>query len=186
MLDRIHPRLHRVMHAIQSHRVRSHFVPLAMRLVHNRPQLIQREGRNVIQHAILTHPVTAVAVNLDPVRPIHDLLANCLPPFFWPIHHLDAMGHRHIRRISQQRISPRHIQRPRRHLHARPRNHAIVDSLLQIHIGISRALSLDIANRREPIFQSPPRIHRSQNRPILPRLLQQLHIVVRCRDVALK
>ena len=96
------------------------------------------------------------------------------------------MGHRHRRRIPQQRIRPRHVQSPRRNLHPRPRNDSVVDRLLHVRIGITRALGLQVANGSESIVQRPPRIHRRQNRPVLRRLLQQLLVIIRRRDVPLQ
>ena len=96
------------------------------------------------------------------------------------------MRHRHIRRISQQRIRPCDIQRPGRNLHPRPRNHPVIDRLLHIHVSVARALGLQITNRGKSIFQRPPRIHRRENRAVLRRFLQQLKVIIRGSNIAVE
>ena len=76
--------------------------------------------------------------------------------------------------------------RARGHLHSRPGNDAAVDRVPDIRIGVTRAFRFQITNAREPILQRSSRVYRSQDRPVLRRLLQQLFVVIRCRDVALQ
>ena len=171
MLNRIHACVHRIVNSIESHRVRRHLVPLAMGLLHNRAQLIQREGWNVIEHAIFPHPVRPIAIHLDPVRSMTDLLAHGLPRRICPIDHLHSVRHRHIRGIPEQGISSSYVQSPSRNLHPRPRNYSVVDRLLHVRIGIAGPLGLQVANGSESIIQRPPRIYRGHNRPVLRRLL---------------
>jgi len=66
-------------------------MPFAMRLIHNGSQLLQSKGRNVIEYSIFAHSVTPIAVDLNPIRPIHDLFAHCLASAVRPIHHLHAI-----------------------------------------------------------------------------------------------
>ena len=186
MLNGIHAGFDRIVHSVKRHGMRSDSVPLAMGLIHDGSQLFHREGRNVIEHAIGSHPVAPVRIDFDPVRSVHDLLTYCLARFFRSVYHLDSVRQWHIRRVTQQRISAGHIQRASRNLHARPGNHAAIDRVAEVHIGIARAFGFDIANGSEAIFQSTPRVHSRQDRAILRRLLQQLDIVVRRRDVALQ
>src|SRR5581483_2883382 len=47
-----------------------------MSLIDNGSQFIERERRDIVQHTVRPHLVTAIAVDLDPVRAIHDLLAH--------------------------------------------------------------------------------------------------------------
>src|SRR5215471_11579231 len=127
VLDRIHASRNGIMNSVQRHRMRGHFMPLAVRLLDDGTQFIRRERRNIIQHAIISHLIRPVAVHLDPVRPVADLLAHGLPRVVSSIHDLHSMRQGNVRRIPLLRISSRHIKSSRRHLHPGPRDHAVID-----------------------------------------------------------
>ena len=79
--------------------MRRNFVPLAVSLIHYGPQLVQREGGNVVEHAVIPHPVAAIRIDFDPVRAIHDLFAYGLARLVGSIHHLNSMRYGNVRGI---------------------------------------------------------------------------------------
>jgi hypothetical protein len=166
--------------------MRCDFTPLAVRFIHDCPQLLQRKGRNIIQNSVFPDSVAAVGIHFDPVRAVHDLFPHRFAGLIRAIHHLHAVRHRHIRRIAQQRVGSGHVQRSRHHDHPRPRYNAVVDRLLHIYIRIAGALGRQIPYGREPVFECTPRIHGCQDCPVLGRLLQQLLIVIWRSNVSLQ
>src|SRR5581483_6317958 len=129
---------------------------LAMGLIHDGAQLVEREGWNVIQHAIWPDKIAAIGINLDPVSAVANLLADSLASIFYTIHYLHAMRHWHFRRISLQRIRAGYIHGARSDPHARSRNNAIVDGFLQVNIGVPGAFGFKIANGGKAVPQLSP------------------------------
>src|SRR5438309_9220539 len=115
---------------------------LAMRFVHNGAKLVERKSWDVIQDSVWTHKITPVGIYLDPVSAKADLLTHRFAAIFRPIHHLHAVRDGDLRRISQQRISARNIHGARGNFHSWTGNNSVVDGLLQIHVGITRAFGL--------------------------------------------
>ena len=91
VFNRVNSGLYRIMHAVQTGCVRRDFAPLAVRLIHNGLEFFERKGRDVIEHAVWTHKVAAVAVHLDPIGAMRNLLSHSFAALLRPIHHLDAM-----------------------------------------------------------------------------------------------
>ena len=133
------------------------------------------------------HPVTAVAVNLDPIRAIHDLLAHRLARCLSPVHHLDAMRHRYVGRIAIKRICPRHIERPRSHLHARPGYHTVRRwPSLRLHPHIPHLRSPRSRMVVKPYSRARRAFTVARMVRYSDRLLQQLLVVIRRGDIALQ
>ena len=76
--------------------MRRHFMPLPMRLVHDRAQLIQRECRNVIEHAVFPHAVDRSLYTLIQSAPWLICSRTACRAVLRPIHHLHSVGHRHL------------------------------------------------------------------------------------------
>ena len=153
VFDGIHAGLNRIVHTVQRHGMRSHLVVLAMGLIHNRAQLIEGEGGNVIEYAVRADEVTTVRINFDPVSAKADLLAHGLAAILSAVHHLHAVRHRHFRRISQQWISAGNVHGARGDPHARPGNDSVIDGLLQVDVGVTCAFCFQIADGSKPILK---------------------------------
>ena len=128
--------------------------------------------------------IGAIAVHLDPIRAVADLLAHGLPRGVRSVDQLHAVRHLNFRRVPLQRIGAGHIEGARHDHHARAGNHAVVDRLLDVDVGIARALRLQIADGRESVLQRLARRLRPENRAVGLRLLEELLVVVVGGDVA--
>src|SRR5262249_54770512 len=69
VLDGIDSSFDGVVDSEQSRCMRSNAAAFAMRLVDDRPELIEREGRNRFEYAVMD-AATAVSVDLDPVNAV--------------------------------------------------------------------------------------------------------------------
>ena len=105
------------------------------------------------------------------------LLARGLARLDGAVDQLCSFRHHELGRIPFQHVATGRRDRARRYEHSRARNVALVDRLFDADVAISRALGLDIANRREPLFQRTPRCHDRARCAVGGRELQQLHIV---------
>ncbi len=97
MLDGVDAGFDRIVDAMQGHGVRCDFMVLAVRLIDDGVEFIRREGRDVVEHPIGPHEITAVGIDLDPVGAVADLLAHCLACVVGAVNDLHAMRDCHIR-----------------------------------------------------------------------------------------
>ena len=97
MLDRVDAGEQGILDSGSRHRVRRNFVSQPMRLVDNRLHLIQREGRDARERAVLLDEVGTIGVDLDPVGAVSDLFANRFAAA------LDAVDDLHAHRIGDFR-----------------------------------------------------------------------------------
>src|SRR5271165_2549563 len=183
VLDGVHACAQRRRYSIAANRMRRHQLAQTVRLLNNRPRLFIREIDHAMEHAIRCEMIFPVGVVLNPVRPIHHLLAHRFPRTLHTIHVLHARGHLQLPRIPQQRIHPRGRHRPRGHLHARPRHFTPGNGHLHVHVGVHRPFRLQIPHGREPMLQPNPSVPRTQNRAIWYRLLEELLVVIRRRHI---
>src|SRR5471030_2653746 len=174
------------MNSIQRHGMRRNFTFLAMRFIHNGAQFIHGEGWYVIQNAIRAYEITAVRVDLDPVRTKADLLTNGLACLVRTVDELNTMWHLNLPGISLQGISAGYIHGAGGNLHPRTGNDAVVDGFLQISVSVSGAFGLNIANGGKAILKGPLHRTRPQNCSIGGGLLEQLDVIVLSGDIALK
>src|SRR5271157_2842349 len=186
VLDGVHAGLNRIVHSIQRGGMGGNLVALAMRLVHDGAQLVHGEGRDVVEDAIGLYAVTAVGINLNPIHSVGDLLAYCFAPAVGAVHLLYALGPLQLPRIFEDGVRAGHVHRTSRDLHAWPRNNARVDGLLDVHIRVAGALGFKVANGGEPVAQGALRGDRAENGAVRRGLLQDLHVIVCGRDVALQ
>src|SRR5579859_5628274 len=166
--------------ALQSNsvvRMARHFPLPAVRFVHDRFQFFNRQRRLRHQVPLLVHPRAVRHVHLDPVRSVLQLLPRGFPRFHRPIHKLRAFGHVQFRRVIFQVVSGRRGNRPRRAEKPRPRNGPFFDRLLDFHVSVTRALRLQIAQRRESLLQRAPRRKRRSRRPQRDARFQDVDVV---------
>src|SRR5439155_18610649 len=149
----------------------------SVRLVHDGLELLDRQGGLRNERTLLIDPRPVRHVHLDPVRAVIQLLARRLARLDGAIDQLRPLRHLELGRIPFQHVATARRDRARRYEHARARNVALVDRLLDADVAISRALGFDIANRREALFQRTPRGHDRARHAVGRRELQQLHIV---------
>src|SRR5262249_17388858 len=146
VLERVDARAQRRVDAIPAVRVRGDLDAEAVRLVDDRGDLGGREVDAAADRAIWLAPVDAVVgVQLDPVGAVADLLAYRLARLLRPVDRLHADRHFELPVVAEQRIHAGRRERTRDDEHPRARHDAAIDRLLEIDIGVHRALGLEIA-----------------------------------------
>ena len=159
---------------------------LAMRLVDDGAQLGRGEGRNVGQHAACLDAVAAIRIHLDPVDAVRQLLAHRAAHAVDAVGVLHALRHRHARRIAERPVGAGDIERAAGDQHVRAGDHAAVDGIAHVDVGVARALGLDVADGREAPLERTPRVDRGEDRPVFGRLPEELLVVVLGGDVTLQ
>ena len=149
----------------------------AMCLINDRPEFFHRQRRLRHQRALLIDPGAVRHVHLDPVGAVIKLLAGRLARFNRPVDQLRSLGHEDLRRVALEVVAPGGGDGARRHEHARARDVAFVDRLLDADVTVARALGLDVADAREPLLERPTRCYHGACRPIGCRVLEQLYVV---------
>src|SRR3989442_805954 len=186
MLDRVDARAQCRRDAVGADRVRRHHATEPVRFIHDRFRLSVGEIDPAVEHAVGREVVAAVAVVLDPVGPVLHLLAHREARGVPAVDRLDAMGQLELPVRRRDRIHPRRRHRARRGKDAGPRNLAVVDRELYIHVGIHRAFSLEIPDRGKAMLQRNARVAGRENGAIGSELLEQLVFVILRRHVALQ
>src|SRR4051794_34919700 len=92
-------------------------------------------------------------VNLDPVGAVLDLLARDLAHLHWTVAELRAFWDHDVRVVAFERVATGDRDRARDHEHTRTWNVAVVDGFFDPDVPIARALSLDVADCGESLFQ---------------------------------
>jgi hypothetical protein len=135
-------------------------------------QLLDREGR--LRRAIRADPV--VGIDLDPIGPGPGLLAHGLDHFGHAAGFLRALGQvgLGIVVLAGRAVGAGGHDRPGRHEQARSRDQAVVDRLLQRHVGRADALGAEVAQGGEAGFQCRLGLHRRAQGAVGRRLLQHL------------
>jgi len=95
---------------------------------------------------------------------------------------LDTLRHAPLQREALRRIAPRDPNRLCRRQNPRARNDALLNRLLQLHIGIARAFRTQVAHRREPGHQSRAtvvyRTRRTQPQALMRHLIHPRRLAV--------
>src|SRR5208282_1343371 len=95
-------------------------------------------------------------VDLDPVGAMIELLPRRLACFDWAVNKLCALRHVELRGVALQRITARSGDGAGRDKQARPRNIALVASLLDAQPALTSTLGLSGSSRRKPLLRCPP------------------------------
>ena len=154
-------------------------------LAHDRPHLLLREVDLAAELAAL-QVILAVAVELDPVGAVLDLLADRLADLVGAVDDLHALGHLQLPRVAQQRIHAGRREGPGRDEHAGAGDDAPLDRPLHVHVGVHGPLGLQVADGREAVHQGGPGGDGGPDGAVGDRLLEQLLVVVGLGDVALE
>ncbi len=177
MLDRVALSVECAAHARAVVGVAGDFLPLPVRFVDDRGELLggQRRLRNEVP--LCVHPGAVVHVDLDPVGAVCDLLAGGLARLDGTIHELGARRQLVVRRVAVERVAAGRGDGPGADEHPRTGHVALVDRLLDADVGVACALRLDVANGGEPLLEHSADETRRSRRPKRGRLLQDLHVV---------
>ena len=100
VFDRVDSRFDRIVHALQRHRVRRDLVALTMCLVHYRPQLVERESRDIVERPVRLDLVAAVGIDLDPIGSMIDLLAHRAARVIGAVYFLHSLRYDRRRRVA--------------------------------------------------------------------------------------
>ena len=186
MLDRVDARPERRVDSVPSHRVSRDSFAKPVGFAHQHLQLFVGEVHPGAKSPVRANVVPPVRVELDPVRAVLRLLSHGFADFLGSVDDLDALRHLELPRIAEQGIGAGRGQCARGDEHPRAWNHTARDCRLHIHVRVHRALGLDVAYRRESVHQSVSHRSRRADRAVGNALLQELIVVVRAGDVALK
>src|ERR1700751_1591619 len=114
----------------------------AMRLIDDRLQLLDGKRGLRDELASIVHPRAMRHVHLDPVGTVIELLARRAPRFDRPVDQLRPLGDDDLRRITLERVTAGRGNRACGDEHARTRDVALLDGLLDADVAITSALGL--------------------------------------------
>src|SRR5262249_25433266 len=89
-------------------------------------------------------------------------------------------------RVTEQWIGAGDVERAGRYEHARPLDDAVRNGLLDVDVGVHGAFGFDVADGGEAVVERGARRNRGGDGAIRDRVLAQVFVVVRARDVALQ
>src|SRR5579885_2482114 len=174
VFERVHPCRDGVMHAVQPHCMCGDRMVLPVCLIHDGIEFIECEGGNIIEHAIWTHEVSAIYVDLDPIGAVGDLFAHRFTAFFGAVAKLHSMWHVNSIRVSLERICACHIEGACSHLHSRAGDDTCLDEVLDVHVGIESAFSFEVTNGGEAVIERSGGVHGAHDAAIGLGLLEKL------------
>src|SRR5215472_13286111 len=148
-----------------------------MRLVRDRLDLLQCQGRLRNQMALFVGPGAVRHVDLDPVGAVIELLPCDLAEFDRAIAELRAFGDHDIGVVAFERISAGGGDGAGHHKQPRSGNVPGVDGFFESDIAVPGAFGLKIAQSCETLLQSATHGHSCPCRAKRPRMLQQLDVV---------
>src|ERR1700741_2510727 len=148
-----------------------------MRLIDDGPELFHREGGLRDERTLLIDPGAVRHVHLDPVGTVIELLARRLAGLDRTVDQLRPLRYHDLRRVALEVVAAGGGNGPRHDEHPRPGNVALIDRLLDADVPGAGPLGLDVANRREPLFEGALRRDDRARYPVRGRELEQLHVV---------
>ena len=178
MLHRAHPGPDRGARRVVSVAVRGRRAVPAAGLVHQGVHLLLRHGDAQIDDLPGRQELPVIAVKLDPVGPVLDLLAHRLADLPGPVGDLHPLRDGDLGGVPEKRVVSGGRDGARRHLHPGTGDDPVADGVPQLRVPEQRALRLEIADRREAGEQEGARRVRRLQRAAWQRLLQELHVVV--------
>ena len=163
--------------------VTSYFPPPAVSFVHDRLQFFDGESGLRDQFAMLSHPGAMSHVNLDPVGAVVKLFARRLPRLDRAVDNLRSLGHDELGSVALKVVASGSGDGASHHEHPRSGNVAAFDRLLDSHIAITRAFSLQIADRGKALLQGAPGRDRGPRRAQCQRISENVGVVAALRRV---
>ena len=159
-----------------------------VRLVHDGVQLLLREVGQAADLSVGPLVVTAVGVDLDPVRAVGDLVPHRAATGIRPVAHLDALGHVQLPAVARtsEPVGAGRGERLGGDEESRSDDDAGGHGLLHVHVGEAGALVPDVAERGEAVLERDAHRPAGSQSAIGQRLLEELLVVLDVGRVALK
>ncbi len=187
MLDRIDAGLDGEPHAAVRAGVRRDLHAVRVRLGDHGGDLLLRPVRRRVDVAVGREPQAAgVRVDLHPVGPVRELLADGLAAAVGAVADLDAGRKLPVGAEVRDGVAARRRKGRPDDLHPRAGNDALVHGVAQGHVVVAGALGLEIPQPRESVLEGDLERTHGANDPVRRVLLEDLVVVLGLRGVALQ